>query len=407
MTTYQFICENIDKTSRIYTKPPKGKKSLIGLPYPFTSPCIEGIFQEMYYWDTYFTNKGLLEIGKGEQAVNNVKNFLYLLTNYGKIPNGNRMDYLSRSQPPFLGLMLEDILQNVPNALSLQEAFDGLELELAFWNKKRILSNGLNCYGCDLPESELARKLHVTGYRNRTGKKVAYTIENARNILCECESGWDFSPRFDLQCSVCNPIDLNCLLYKDEMLLSAWAERLGDAQKSQFYAKAAQERADKVRRLMRKEGLYFDYNAVKDCCCETLSCAALFPYFVGLDNDIVGFQKALTCLERRFGVVACDSMENCYQWSAPNSWAPLNFVAFFAAKRLSLTDDALRIAKKYIEATDKLFALTGKLWEKYNAENGELDHASEYGTPDMLGWTAGVYIVCKNAVEKNCIPTFH
>ena len=189
MTTYQFICENIDKTSRVYTKRPKGKKSLIGLPYPFTSPCIEGIFQETYYWDTYFTNKGLLEIGRQEQAVNNVKNFLYLLTNYGKIPNGNRMDYLSRSQPPFLGLMLEDILQNAPNALSLQEAFDGLELELAFWNTKRILSNGLNCYGCDLPESELARKLHVTGYRKRTGKKVAYTVENARNILCECESG--------------------------------------------------------------------------------------------------------------------------------------------------------------------------------------------------------------------------
>ena len=400
MTTYQFICENIDKTSRVYTKRPKGKKSLIGLPYPFTSPCIEGIFQEMYYWDTYFTNKGLLEIDRWEQAVNNVKNFLYLLTNYGKIPNGNRMDYLSRSQPPFLGLMLEDILQKVPNALSLQEAFDGLELELAFWNTKRISSNGLNSYGCDLPESELARKLHVTGYRKRTGKKVAYTVENARNILCECESGWDFSPRFDLQCSVCNPIDLNCLLYKDEMLLSAWAERLGDEQKSKLYANAAQERAGKIRTLMCREGLYFDYNVAKDCCCETLSCASLFPYFVGLDNDIVGFQKTLTALERRFGVVACDSTENCYQWSSPNSWAPLNFIAFSAAKRLSLTGDALRIAKKYVEATDKLFAQTGKLWEKYNAENGELDHASEYGTPDMLGWTAGVYIVCKNAIEQ-------
>ena len=401
MTTYQFICENIDKTSRVYTKRPKGKKSLIGLPYPFTSPCIDGIFQEMYYWDTYFTNKGLLEIGRQEQAVNNVKNFLYLLSNYGKIPNGNRMDYLSRSQPPFLGLMLEDILQNVPNAISLQDAFDGLELELAFWNTSRILSNGLNYYGCDLPESELARKLHVRGYRNRTGKKVAYTVENARNILCECESGWDFSPRFDLQCSVCNPIDLNCLLYKDETLLSAWAERLGDEEKSQFYANAAQERAGKIRTLMRKEGFYFDYNAAKDCSCETLSCASLFPYFIGLDDDITGFQKALGALERRFGVIACDSTENCYQWSAPNSWAPLNFVAFFAAKRLSLTEDALRIAKKYVEATDKLFAQTGKLWEKYNAENGELDYDSEYGTPDMLGWTAGVYIVCKKAIEKN------
>ena len=68
-----------------------------------------------------------------------------------------------------------------------------------------------------------------------------------------------------------------------------------------------------------------------------------------------------------------------------------------------MTEDALRIAKKYVEATDKLFAQTGKLWEKYNAENGELDYASEYGTPDMLGWTAGVYIVCKNAIEKNWV----
>ena len=113
MTTLQFICENIDETTRIYTKEPKGKKSLIGLPYPFTSPCIDDIFQEMYYWDTYFTNKGLLQIEKQEQAINNVRNFLYLLTNYGKIPNGNRMDYLSRSQPPFLGLMLEEIFLNV------------------------------------------------------------------------------------------------------------------------------------------------------------------------------------------------------------------------------------------------------------------------------------------------------
>ena len=401
MTTYQFILENIDKTTRVYKRAPRGKKSLIGLPYPFTSPCIDGIFQEMYYWDTYFTNKGLLQIGKGEQAVNNVRNFLFLLDNYGKIPNGNRMDYMSRSQPPFLGLMLEDVLRENPESISLKEAFDGLEKEYRFWQTQRIAENGLNCYGCDLLESELVRKLHVAGYRKRTGKKVAYTVENARNILCECESGWDFSPRFDLQCSVCNPIDLNCLLYKDETLLSAWAECLGDEQKSQFYANAAQERAGKIRTLMCKEGLYFDYNAAKDCRCETLSCASLFPYFVGLDNDMVGFQKTLTALERRFGVVACDSTENCYQWSSPNSWAPLNFIAFAAAKRLSLTEDALRIAKKYVEATDKLFAQTGKLWEKYNAENGELDHASEYGTPDMLGWTAGVYIVCKNAIEQS------
>ena len=400
MTTYQFICENIDKTSRVYTKPPRGKKSLIGLPYPFTSPCIDGIFQEMYYWDTYFTNKGLLQIGREEQAINNVQNFLYLLHGYGKIPNGNRMDYTSRSQPPFLGLMLEDVLQAKPGAISIEEAFEGLEKEYAFWQTKRSAPNGLNCYGCDLPEAELIKRKHVKGYRNRTDKKVAYTVENARNILCECESGWDFSPRFSLACGEHNAVDLNSLLYKDELLLSTWAKALGYAEKSVAYEKAAQERKAKMLACMREDGLYFDYNFVSETRSKILSCAGLFPFFLGLDDDAAGFEKALSCLERKFGLVACDSQETCYQWSAPNCWAPLVFVAFYAAKRLNRLEDAARIAKKYVQATDTLFAKTGKLWEKYDADSGELDHGSEYGTPAMLGWTAGVYVVCKQYLEK-------
>lgn len=399
MTTHAFICENIDKTSRIYTKRPKNKKDLIGLPYPFTSPCIDGIFQEMYYWDTYFTNKGLLQIGREEQAINNVRNFLFLVENYGKIPNGNRMDYLSRSQPPFLGMMLQDVLQSQPNAISLQAAFNGLEKEYAFWNTNRIAPNGLNCYGCDLPERELVKKMHVSSYRKRTGKRVEYTVENAQNILCECESGWDFSPRFSLRCSAYNPVDLNCLLYKDEMLLKEWATALGYTEKAAIYDSAAKARREKILSCMRKDGLYFDYDFVNGVCSKTLSCATFFPYFIGLDKDATGYRKALARLEREWGVVACDSMETCYQWSAPNSWAPLNFVAFSAAQTLGLTDEAERIAEKYCAATDKLFMETGKLWEKYNAESGTLDYASEYGTPDMLGWSAGVYIVCKNYLQ--------
>ena len=146
--------------------------------------------------------------------------------------------------------------------------------------------------------------------------------------------------------------------------------------------------------------MYFDYNFATDTCSDTFSCASLFPYFVGLDNDVRGFKKALERVERPFGLVACDSKENGYQWSAPNSWAPLNFVAFQSAKKLSLDEEVERIAKKYVIATDALFEKTGKLWEKYNAENGELDHASEYGTPDMLGWTAGVYVVCKQYLKE-------
>ena len=54
-------------------------------------------------------------------------------------------------------------------------------------------------------------------------------------------------------------------------------------------------------------------------------------------------------------------------------------------------EEAKRIAEKYVRATNLLFEKTGQLWEKYNAETGEIDTRSEYGTPAMLGWSAGVY----------------
>ena len=139
-----------------------------------------------------------------------------------------------------------------------------------------------------------------------------------------------------------------------------------------------EQRKEKIFALMREDGLYYDYDFGNGKRSKVLSCASFFPYFVGIDNDVTGFQKALERLERPFGLVACDFEETCYQWSTPNSWAPLNFIAVSSAQRLGLEKEMKRIAEKYVQATDELFRKTGKLWEKYNAENGELDHESEY-----------------------------
>ena len=53
----QYLDENIQKTVKV-TKESSG--TLIGLPYPYTTPCVANGYQEIYYWDTYFTNAGLL-----------------------------------------------------------------------------------------------------------------------------------------------------------------------------------------------------------------------------------------------------------------------------------------------------------------------------------------------------------
>lgn len=74
--------------------------SLLALPYPYIVPG--GRFREIYYWDSYFTMLGLKESEEFEMIENMVKNFAYLIHQYGHIPNGNRTYYLGRSQPLFL-----------------------------------------------------------------------------------------------------------------------------------------------------------------------------------------------------------------------------------------------------------------------------------------------------------------
>ena len=48
--------------------------------------------------------------------------------------------------------------------------------------------------------------------------------------------------------------------------------------------------------------------------------------------------------------------------------------------------------------TRALFAKTGQLWEKTDAETGEVA-GGEYDAAPMIGWTAGVYLELKAFVE--------
>jgi hypothetical protein len=76
------------------------EQGLLYLPYPYVVPG--GRFNEMYGWDSYFIQVGLLRDGEIELAKNMADNFLYQIENYGKVLNANRTYYLTRSQPPFL-----------------------------------------------------------------------------------------------------------------------------------------------------------------------------------------------------------------------------------------------------------------------------------------------------------------
>ena len=87
MQLKEFILRTWQKTIR-EAKVDDGK--IIPLPKPFTVPSVKDHFQEMYYWDTYFTNVGLFASGLTEQAINNCENMAYVIKKIGFFPNATR-----------------------------------------------------------------------------------------------------------------------------------------------------------------------------------------------------------------------------------------------------------------------------------------------------------------------------
>ena len=78
--------------------------TLLPRKHPFVVPG--GRFQETYYWDSYWIVLGLMTSGLFVTARRMVENLLEDVLEYGFCPNGSRLYYLNRSQPPLLSDMV-------------------------------------------------------------------------------------------------------------------------------------------------------------------------------------------------------------------------------------------------------------------------------------------------------------
>lgn len=147
-------------------------------------------------------------------------------------------------------------------------------------------------------------------------------------------------------------------------------------------------------------GIYKDYNYKTGALSSVISAASFQPYFAGVagEEQRCGLNKLLAVLESNRGIFTAEKTDKKYQWAYPNIWAPCQFVAIGALERYGCAADAKRIASNYAKLIEDNFAAHGKLFEKYNGVTGDIDAVSEYGTPEMLGWTAGVYSECKKRI---------
>ena len=381
----------------------KDDDTLIGLPHPYIVPCAESCFNELYYWDTYFTNKTLFAFGNIEQAKNNLENILYLIERYGYMPNGSRTFFLKRSQPPYAVLMTDDIYRATGDLGFLKSAFVPLKKEYEFWMTKRISENGLNHYDCEEDRTACA-----AFYRDCVVGRVSVDVsrnaeEAGRHYFAEAESGWDFNPRFNGYCADHNPVDLNSNLYLYEKLFAEYEVLLGEGD-GKAWEERASVRAEKMNELLWDDaaGVYKDYNYKTKKRSETISAASFQPYFAGVAGELQrdGLLKLLHSLEGEWGIYATEKTGKKYQWAYPNVWAPCQYIAAEGLRRCGYEQEAARIEQKYTALIEKNFATYGKLFEKYNGVTGDIDAVSEYGTPEMLGWTAGVYLACNDMESR-------
>jgi alpha,alpha-trehalase len=70
-----------------------------------------------------------------------IENFLLLLSNIGLVPNGGRIYYTKRSQPPFLTLMVKEYAAKDRDhgADFVKRNLQQLEAEIAFWEQHRSI----------------------------------------------------------------------------------------------------------------------------------------------------------------------------------------------------------------------------------------------------------------------------
>jgi alpha,alpha-trehalase len=404
------------------------EQGLLFLPRPYVVPG--GRFNEMYGWDSYFIQLGLLKDGQIELAKDMADNFLYEIRHYGKILNANRTYYLTRSQPPFLTEMLLGVYRQTRDRSWLAGSVGAVEDYYRYWTSEPHLTpqTGLSRY-FDLGEGPspevLASEVNGSGRTHydlvrdyfRTHRVKDYDAsrfyDRERDQLTPLfykadrsmrESGFDPSARFgpfNADIIDYNPVCLNSLLYMMEKEMAEILDIVGRGAEAELWRTRSKERADRVNRLMWdvKDGLFYDYDFAQKRIRRYPFLTTFYPLWAGIASadQARRVKNTIGQFERRGGLRTSTNRSGD-QWDAPFGWAPLELIAVEGLRRYGYNEDADRITKNFLSMVQHEFRRTGTILEKYDVERRSADVRGEvrygYGSNEVgFGWTNGAFKV--------------
>lgn len=410
-------CSHIDALWPELTRLPEDTvphSSLLPLPEPYVVPG--GRFDEIYYWDSYFTMLGLQGSGRDDLALGMVRNFASLIDRYGHVPNGNRSYYLSRSQPPFFAAMVALVAESAAYPRSVYAEFlPAMSREYDFWMTgsdtltpgsahRRVvrLADGtlLNRYwdDQDTPREESYHEDVLTaGSSNRPHPEVY------RDLRAGAESGWDFSSRWlkddrslaTIRTTAFVPVDLNSVMVKLETTLAEAYAITGKTEQAAAFRERAERRKTAIRRYFWNEerGLFADYLWQEERVSDKVTAATLAPLYFGIATPEQARRVAGVVRTRLLqpGGLVTSTVVSGEQWDAPNGWAPLQWMAIEGLNDYGESALAAAIAERWMAKVIGVYEETGRLLEKYDVVDPTLvTGGGEYPTQDGFGWTNGV-----------------
>ncbi|HEY9509469.1 MAG TPA: trehalase family glycosidase, partial [Verrucomicrobiae bacterium] len=359
-----------------------------GVPYVVPG----GRFNELYYWDSYFTVLGLLQDGRKDLARGMTDNLLYALKHYGRIPNANRTYYLTRSQPPFLTSMIRAVYDS--GATDRAWLKDALQTALTEYRNVWLGSEQLVKIGDyrlsryydsgdgPCPEVEpghydekllpwmtqvkgsAAQSLTPLKFLNQYLYCGEYSDLKADGLTLDeffkhdravRESGHDTTHRFDDRTADFVSVDLNSLLYKYELDFAELIEKefggkldsLGEPfDNANYWRQQTRARKTAMLDLMwdDERGFFFDYDFANKRRSTYISATGLYPLWCRmLDRNDAKDQERVRRIAQfareeleTFGGLAASARESveharrhdARQWDFPYGWPPHQMLAW-------------------------------------------------------------------------------
>ncbi|XP_015122762.1 trehalase isoform X2 [Diachasma alloeum] len=394
--------------------------SIIYVPHPVIVPG--GRFREFYYWDSYWIMKGLLLSEMFTTVRGMLSNFVSIVDKIGLIPNGGRIYYEMRSQPPMLIPMVKEYLDVTKDYDWLRDNLWLLEKEFDFWMTNRTVEvekDGRNYTLARFYEESSGPR--PESYREDYSNSLLFrTSEDRENYYRElktaAESGWDFSSRWfivdgtnkgnlsNIKARYIVPVELNAILYYNAVLLAEFNDKMGNASKATIYRHIAEEWKTAVNAVLwhKEVGVWLDYDLLNDIKRDYFYPTNVVPlwtncYDVTRKEDYVA--KVLKYLEKNqiminLGGIPATLEHSGEQWDYPNAWPPLQY---FVIESLDKTGDAwaqrlaYEMSERWVRSNFKAFNATNSMFEKYDATvSGGGGGGGEYEVQLGFGWSNGL-----------------